>query len=221
VQIVNMVRVSQGQSGALDALLAGYAVGTLSAPLHTLVASHLHINGRNRAYVDALEAMRAEDILSIPGSPVADRDRRLAAIFDSSPEDQEADPVDDGILPAPLKAYMGVSLDDVSWKWRLPGVREARLEAGEGGSASIYWIRAGRRLPSHTHEGLEATLVLQGAFMDASGHYKRGDIAVADSDIDHTPIAALDEDCICFAVTEAPLRLTGPLARFMRRLTGH
>lgn len=216
-----MVRVTQGQSGALDALLAGYAAGTLSAPLHTLVASHLHINGRNRAYVEALESMRAEDILSIPGTPVANRDARLAAIFDAPAGDVEAEPVDDGILPAPLRGYLGCSLDDVSWKWRLPGVREARIEAGEGGSASIYWIRAGRRLPSHTHEGLEATLVLQGAFMDASGHYKRGDIAVADNDVDHTPMAAIDEDCICFAVTEAPLRLTGPLARLIRRLAGH
>ena len=70
----------------------------------------------------------------------------------------------------------------------------------------------GRVMPSHTHDGSEVTLVLRGGFSDPTGHYRRGDIAIADRDLDHHPRADDDEDCICFAVIDAPLRLTGPLA---------
>jgi putative transcriptional regulator len=31
-------------------------------------------------------------------------------------------------------------------------------------------------------------------------------------------VADLDEDCICFAVTDAPLQLTGPIGRVVQRL---
>ncbi|WP_430512493.1 hypothetical protein [Pannonibacter phragmitetus] len=43
----------------------------------------------------------------------------------------------------------------------------------------------------------------------------RGDLAFADDHVDHKPIADDDEDCICFAVTEGHLRLTGPLGRLI------
>ena len=39
-------------------------------------------------------------------------------------------------------------------------------------------------------------------------------IAYADDDVDHRPIADEGEDCLCFAVTEGSLRLTGPVGRF-------
>ena len=63
--------------------------------------------------------------------------------------------------------------------------------------------------------------MLKGGFTDSTGHYRRGDIAIADSEVDHRPRADDDEDCICFAVSEAPLRLTGPFVRFVRRVLGH
>jgi putative transcriptional regulator len=62
---------------------------------------------------------------------------------------------------------------------------------------------------------------LKGGFTDASGHYSRGDIAIADADIDHRPRADEGDDCICFVVNDAALKLTGPVARFFNHLTGH
>ena len=52
----------------------------------------------------------------------------------------------------------------------------------------------------------------------ATGRYARGDLAIADSALDHQPVADSGEDCICFAVTDAPLRLTGPVGRIVERL---
>jgi putative transcriptional regulator len=53
-----------------------------------------------------------------------------------------------------------------------------------------------------------------------NGHYRRGDIAIADQEVDHRPVADREEDCICFAVTDAPIRLTGPVGRLLQRLFG-
>jgi putative transcriptional regulator len=58
-------------------------------------------------------------------------------------------------------------------------------------------------------------LVLQGGFSDGNGHYAVGDIAYADDDVNHKPVADPDEVCICFAVVDAPVELTGPFGRLM------
>ena len=96
----------------------------------------------------------------------------------------------------------------------LPGLRECRIATGDGMSAVLYKIRAGRKMPQHSHEGSEVTLVLRGGFRDEGGHFRRGDIAVADEHLDHVPVADEDEECLCFAVLDAPLRLTGPIGRW-------
>ena len=70
-------------------------------------------------------------------------------------------------------------------------------------------------MPQHTHHGNELTLVLKGAFTDETGLYARGDVAFATSDIDHQPVAEADEECLCFAVVDGGLRLTGPVGRFL------
>jgi len=62
---------------------------------------------------------------------------------------------------------------------------------------------------------------LKGGFSDIMGHYRRGDIAVADGDVDHRPRADNGGDCICFAVTDAPVRLTGLIGRFLQRFSGY
>lgn len=76
-------------------------------------------------------------------------------------------------------------------------------------------------MPVHSHEGSEYTLVLKGSFRDETGHYGVGDISIADGDVNHRPMISRDEDCICFTVTDAPLRLTGTIGRlfeqFMKR----
>ena len=67
-------------------------------------------------------------------------------------------------------------------------------------------------------EGNELTLVLAGGFTDGADHFLRGDVATADSHVDHRPVADADEDCYCLAVHDAPLRLTGSFAGVLNRL---
>jgi putative transcriptional regulator len=203
-----------------DLLMAGYAAGTLSAPLHSLVGAHLELSPRNRGYVRSLETLKADGLLECEPKPLRNRDSALAAILSGHAAPEAAPPADD-VFPVSLRRYLDVGSQQVPWRFRLPGVKEYRVADSDRGEAVLYWIRAGRGMPSHTHEGLEVTLVLRGGFTDPDGHYRRGDIAVADSEVDHHPVADDDEDCICFAVTDAPLTLTGPIARLFRKIRGH
>lgn len=209
----------------LDTLLANYARGSLSAPLHALVESHLVIRPEGRRFVSALEAASASQIERVEPVSMPDRDRRLAAIFAQADEPVRtpAPPryARDAVVPYPLARYLGTSLAETPWRTLLPGVKEYRVSDNEDGEATLYWIRGGRKIPSHTHEGSEYTLVLKGAFSDIHGHYARGDIAIADMDVDHQPKADPDEDCFCFAVTDAPLRLTGPIGRIVQKIFRH
>jgi len=217
------MRLEDHTDHPIDALMAQYAAGQLSPALHGLVAAHLAIKPENRGFVGALEAIRAQDIeTAAPSSPIRNRDSRLAAIFDAPMTTAPRAQGQDGILPAPLADFIGYRLDAVPWRTVLPGIREFHVPHAEktGGEASLLWIKPGRIMPSHTHDGTEVTLVLKGAFSDTTGHYARGDIAIAEDDLDHKPVTDDREDCLCFIVTDAPLHLTGPVGRILDRFFG-
>lgn len=212
------LHVQKHNAPYLDELLATYGAGGLDPARHALVASHLLLKPDNRAFVRAVEGLAATSILTSEAGPVSRRQERLASIMDAPPEPElHEEPAHDQVLPEPLRRYIGRDLEALSWRFVLPGVRECRFGAVGDGEASLIHVRAGRRLPRHTHEGSEVTLVLTGAFSDSQGRYARGDIALADGSIDHSPRVDADADCICFAVTDAPLRLTSPLGRFVER----
>ncbi len=211
----------------LNALLAHYAAGHLPLPLHGLVAGHLVLKPDNRAFVAALETLCAQRLeLEAPDAGIApailSRDAMLESIFatEEASFERTSSKVS-GLVPDPISILVGDDLSKMKWRSVMPGLKEFRLPDRGECQASMVWVKAGRAMPSHTHEGTEITLVLKGGFTDTSGHYCRGDLAIADSDIDHRPRADEGEDCICFVVNDAGLRLTGPLARWIHKLTGH
>ncbi len=63
-------------------------------------------------------------------------------------------------------------------------------------------------------------MLLQGGFRDDGAHYRRGDVALGEHDVDHQPVADADEDCLCFAVNEGSTHLTGTVGRMLRGLIG-
>ncbi len=211
-----------GDSRPLDALLAQYALGSLPRPLHLLIQAHLEMNPASERFVCGLEAVKGATLEDLTPKPLPHRDAMLRAIMAMEPDEPDTGNGNDPVFTPVLRRYFGRSSDAIPWRTVMPGVREWTVEDADGIEAKLYWIKAGRTIPSHTHEGQEVTLVLQGGFTDIAGHYKRGDVAVADEDVDHRPVADADEDCICFAVTDAPLRLTGPVASFLRKVfRGH
>jgi putative transcriptional regulator len=221
VLILNQHVDVSGATGSVEALLGEYAAGLLPRPLHALMGAHLELSPTNRRFVSALEAAKAFEMVSAGAtSAPRNRDARLASIFEATEEVLVHNRGDD-VIPASLAAFVGHDFNSVPWRSRGFGMKEYHLDDEDGVEASLYWVKAGRQMPSHTHEGAEITLVLKGAFSDMRGHYRRGDLAIADSDVDHRPMIDPDADCICFAVTDAPLRLTGPIGRIFQRFIRH
>jgi putative transcriptional regulator len=205
---------------SLDGLMARYVAGALPEPARVLVAAHLMLRPERRVFVDALESVAGEALEAAEPSPMQDRDMRLQAIFSASPLTVKQARPSDGVFPSVLRDFIGFDADTIPWKTKMPGYREFSLGEIDGCEANLLWIKAGRKMPSHTHEGSELTLVLDGAFRDANGRYGRGDISLADEHVDHRPIAEDERACICFAVTDAPLRLTGSYRQFFSDFLG-
>jgi putative transcriptional regulator len=198
-----------------------YASGTQREPVALLIATHLALCPRCRDRTRGLEAIGGALLEQLDPEPLAeDGFARLLGRLDepagpTAPQRSDPAPAHGTQLPQPLRNYVGGSLDRLRWR-RLGPIAEARLlENFSGFTTRLVRLRAGAGAPGHTHDGTELTLVLEGGFMDASGHYLRGDVEVADSAVDHRPVADADGDCLCLAVADAPLRLTGRLGRLL------
>ncbi|MCL7464132.1 ChrR family anti-sigma-E factor [Phaeovulum sp. NW3] len=187
-------------------LLADYATGVLDEAFALAVATHVSLCDECRARLGALEALGGS-VLETAGAVAMD-EGSLDAVFariaggpgDTKPRRSA------GVLPAPLQDYVGGDLAAVRWRPVGMGVRQAILRTCGTGRARLLYIPAGVAVPDHGHNGRELTLVLQGAFRDEDGRFARGDVECADEAVEHTPVAELGEDCICLAVTDAPLK---------------
>ena len=211
--------------------LQAYAAGQTSEAVSLIIATHLAMCPSCRDELDAYEAIGGALLKEAGEVDVADSafDSVMAAIG-SAPEAHDQAPAlnkdvrkameaGDIVLPKPLRDYLPAAslrdLEELKWS-RLPNFAELNLELeGEEAKTSLLKIAAGTKMPKHTHEGTELTLVLQGGFSDSTGHYGVGDLAIADGGVDHSPKADDGVDCICLAVTDAGLKLTGPIGRFL------
>jgi putative transcriptional regulator len=209
-----------------DELLLDHAAGSLPEPVALLVATHLALCPACREHEAGLEAVGGALLDEIDPEPIegGGLDALFARIEAAPAEDMgEAEvaavkPAASDIvptLPRPLRDYVGGETDALAWRKR-GKLSEARLlPEASGGTVKLLRIPAGAMMPVHTHRGTELTLVLEGGFSDEQGHYLRGDVAIADEDVTHRPRADDDGDCLCLTVTQAPVRLAGPLARFL------
>ena len=202
-----------------DEVLADYAGGTLPPGLSLLVASHLTYSPESRARVEALEGVagalfEAEPAGSVPAPPLDDVLARLdAEPADVVPAASSPPCASDSVLPAPVRAVFGGDEHSIKWKFRLPGLSEAVVDGFEGEEVSLLRARPGAPIFSHTHDGLEATLVMSGQMEDRGQIYERGDVAFATDQDDHRPRIVGEETCICLIVMTGGLRFTGPFSR--------
>ena len=203
----------------VDALMAHYVAGSLPEPARALVQSHLEIKPDNRSLVQDLELLAGEALEETPGTPLTDRDDRLAAIFASIAPVAAIAEQKPSVFPRPIRNLVGFDVDTVPWKTKLPGFKEYSVDI-DGCEVSLMWIRPGRALPAHTHKGIELTLILDGAFVDERGRFGPGDISVADETVDHRPVAEKDRPCIAFSVLDAPIKLTGSFRQLIGDLIG-
>ena len=75
-------------------------------------------------------------------------------------------------------------------------------------------------MPDHGHGGSELTLVLDGAYADETGEFRRGDIQDVDDEVEHRPVADKELGCICLIASERPARFKSLVGRLMQPWTG-
>lgn len=187
-----------------EALMLEYASGRMAEPFALVVAAHISLCDECRARLTAHEVAGGAVMESHEGAALSGhlRDSVMAQLDDAV----EEAPVYErsSIFPAPvMEALKG---RPPKWKPLGRGVRQSILKHGKSGSVRLLYIPPGMAVPDHSHGGLELTLVLQGAFSDEGGQFDVGDVEVADDAVEHKPVAAKGEACICLAATDAALK---------------
>lgn len=208
-----------------DQLLMAYAAGQLPEAFNLVVATHVSLCDECRAQLasfDTVGGALIEEIDEITMGEITMGEDALAATLariEGLPQATRSEPLRPaGILPAPLADYVGGDLSAVRWQRIGGGVKQAILPTGKDATARLLFIPGGVAVPDHGHRGMELTLVLQGAFADANDRFDRGDVEIADEELEHTPVALAGQDCICLAATDAPLRFRGLIPRLAQPL---
>lgn len=199
-----------------DDLISGYSCGSLTEAVSLAVATHVSMCDDCRAALESYDALGGGILETVDIDTTQDVSfAATMAKIKALPDTPRTKPVATNV-PAPLVDYIGTRLENVKWRPIGMGVKQAILPTSKGAIARLLYIPSGTAVPDHGHNGLELTLVLQGAFRDESDEFAAGDIEVANEDMNHTPVAFGDQDCICLAVTEAPLRFSRMLHRVVQ-----
>lgn len=201
-------------------LLTEYAAGSLSVAQSACVAAHLNYCGECRHSVTQLQNIGAALFESNDPAPVGDTllNRVLARLDEDAPLHYASatERSYSNATPALLQRLMQGDFSDLPWRKITEALRITRLQTGDPNyEFALYRIRAGGVIPDHGHRGNEMTLVLEGGFSDDRGTYHPGDFTFRRSDDHHAPRALAEQDCICLAVLDAPLRFTGWKYRWM------
>jgi putative transcriptional regulator len=195
--------------------LMSYAAGSLPEPLAAAMAAHAAMCGECRRELRDMELIGS--VLLAEAAAHDPADGKVAVPPARSPP---VAPRHDGPLPAaataaglpePLASKCCLTLDTIPWKRLLPGVWHHRLPLSPGvrGDLRLVRIAGGRKLPMHGHGASELTLVLDGAFADEVGVYRRGDIQDIDYRTEHQPVADRKLGCICLIACDRALRFKG------------
>jgi len=197
-----------------DPILMAYASGRLPRPFGVVVAAHVSMCDECRSRLGAHDAAGGA-VLEL-GEAVALSERALEAVMSrlDDPFEPARPARPSGIYPSPLVEEMKAL--PPRWKRLGGGAHQDIILKGPQGSLRLLHIPAGKPVPEHGHGGLEMTLILQGSFSDRFGRFSRGDLEVADEDVEHQPWADEGEDCICLAATSAPLRFSAWLPRLLQ-----
>lgn len=211
-----------------DDLVLGYASGALAEGWSLAVATHIALCPACRNRLAFAEGIGGEFIETI--EPAAPTDESWPAVrrrLQDTP--QEAAPRRPAALPdqhrkslpEPLRSYAGGDVDALRWRPLGMGAYQIRIRTADSESkVRLLRIPAGKPVPEHGHGGRELTLVLNGSFRDGDALFARGDLQDADAGLTHQPVATSEADCICLAVTDAPLRFRSWIVRAIQPILG-
>lgn len=212
--------------------ITDFAAGNLSPAKHALMACVIELN-RNVAKTAAFETDVAATLMTtirpVPLSPLLIgetlaklpyRDQQTQAANDDENLDLQL-----RLAPKPLRDLLGgTGLKDIKWKSLIPGVAVHDVLGNRKSRTGdrLYLLRAkgGMKMPEHSHNGEEWTLILSGSYQAEGKRYVRGDLHIADESTDHSPHIDEGEDCICLVVTEGPLEMKRLIPKLVQKIIG-
>lgn len=197
--------------------LLAYAAGTLRAPEAAVIGAHIALKPNAGAWVRHLQDIGGELLEELPPADLAPGaiEQALARVDADGGE---------AALPAPLNDMP--ELPDVlrrhplgPWRWIAPGIHVRDVIGLRDGACRTILLKVdpGRAAPLHTHQGLELTCVLSGAYATDEREYRAGDIEEADPNVHHAQWVTSDEPCLCVVAIEGQLTYGGALGWLFNR----
>ncbi len=200
-----------------DQLLMAYSAGTLPEAFNLVVATHVSLCDECRARLMSFDAVggaliedEAADLADALGRCDHGADHGAAA----GRRPVRAPRAPKGVLPAPLRDYVGGDLADGEVaehrRWAC-GRRSCRRRAMPRRGFCYIPGGSGRARPRSPGDGADAGAA--GRVPRREDRFGPGDIEIATEDLEHTPVAEAGADCICLAATDAPLRFNKLIPR--------
>lgn len=123
-------------------------------------------------------------------------------------------------LPGAIHKITRGDFDNIKWHTFIGNsFRFSKINSGDNGRiTSLLYLKAGGKVPSHSHDGDEITVVLKGSFFDQEGYYRQGDFIVRSNGQAHSPVATQEEDCVCLAAYDGPIIMTHWFHRLLQPL---
>lgn len=197
-----------------EPMLQAYAAGSLPYAYAVVVAAHISVCDTCRAASEGHATVGGQVMEAVAEEAVSSELRARVLEMLDDPDPLPLVPESKGIYPAPVaELFAG---DSPAWKKLGLGVKQSILSQNDSGSVRLLYIPGGRAMPHHGHNGLELTLVLQGAFSDETGRFARGDVEMGLPEMTHTPVAEDGPACICLAATDARLKFNGLIPRLLQ-----
>lgn len=201
----------------LDMLLMRYAAGNLNKAEQLVIAAHISLNIESRQKVAHYEALGGKIMQDAPPADIhADcLDAILRRIDDCPPCEEKAlaPKREDSHKDIPDVVHM--LLDGHCHETALCWTQKAGFDIIDLSPATanpcplklfLLRLKPHQKTLCHSHTGAEITVVLAGSYVDESGTYRKGDIAIiTDGSFVHAP-AAQEEGCLCLTLASGPLR---------------
>jgi putative transcriptional regulator len=201
-------------------VLFEYGAGGADEARALVAATHVTLCEACRDELGGVEAVGGALLEKLAGEALAaDALERAMARLDEAPPPAPPAARVPGVdwLPAPLLRYVAEA-GGLVWQRVLPGVRQLVLAPIMSARAvRLIEFRPGLNLGRHTHGGLELNVVLTGGFRDGGAHYMRGDVAVVDDSVTHSPLVDDAEPCILLVAGETPSLPVTWLGRLIAR----
>ncbi len=206
-----------------DKAHAEIAAGALDLGAHVAIATHLASCPRCRGHVVSLENRCGDLLEALPPSEISKQSLSLIgtrldeSVSGARPDFQTKSEVAISRLPRFVRRYhFG------HWQWIAPKVGLRTISLPEPSETRVFLLRSGRgtKMIQHSHDGVEMSCVLAGAFTHEGGRFEPGDFDFGDQTIDHRPIVDAHADCICLVAMRGKLRLHGLLGRLVQPFLG-